>query len=165
MIDLLPKQFAKGWLNQVDKRKKYWGRRNIVLTLNTLGKLGRKELQKAAPKGQTNKLKNSFGFHITRKGVQRGTGVFTSKVEYAQFVQDGTEESVGGYIPAINRRLTRRFVTSGRKNITSRKLRVHRGSKPNRYQTRAFGMLQRKALPAILKMLRARRIIKGNKVQ
>ena len=165
MIELKPKQFAKQWLNEVNRRKKYWGKQNIVLTLNTLGTLGKKELQRAAPKGQTNKLKNSFSFHITRKGVQRGTGVFTSKVEYAQFVQDGTEPSVGGYIPAIERRLSKRFLQGKGKNIKSTKLKIHRGNKPNRYQTRAADQIKRKALPAILKALRARGIIKGNKVE
>jgi len=164
MIELKPKQFAKQWLNEVNRKKKYWGKQNIVLVLNTLGTIGVKELKRAAP-GRTNKLKNSFGFHITRKGVQRGTGVFTSRVEYAQMVQDGTEPSVGGYIPAIEKRLTKRFLQGKGKNIKSNKLKIHRGNKPNPYQTRASNQLQRKALPAILKALRGRGVLRGNKVQ
>ena len=151
VIELKTNFTAKQILGQLNKRKRYWSKKAILLTLQTVGKEGVKELKRAAPK-KSSKLKSSFGFRILKKGKREGRLVFTSTADYAQFVNDGTKPSEGGYIPAIERRLTRRYTRTH--NIKSRKLKLHPGTKPNRYQARAAAQMRKKVLDKVIQAFR-----------
>tara|TARA_Y100001949_G_C15937964_1_gene308783 strand:+ start:189 stop:689 length:501 start_codon:yes stop_codon:yes gene_type:complete len=164
VIKLTTNYTAKQWLQQLRKREKFWGKRSVELALRVIGKQGIKELKKAAP-SKSGKLKGSFAFKTSSITKLDGKGVFTSKVEYAQFVNDGTDPSIGGFIPAIERRLSKRFIRGKGKEIRSTKKKMHPGTKPNPYQKRAFKALERSLVKNIKRELRRRGVITGpNKV-
>tara|TARA_Y100000310_G_C20454028_1_gene702161 strand:- start:302 stop:802 length:501 start_codon:yes stop_codon:yes gene_type:complete len=164
VITLSTNYTAKQWLGQLKQRKKFWTKRSVRLALRVIGQEGVKELKKTAP-SKSGKLKNSFGFKTSGITSTNGNGVFTSKAMYAQFVNDGTEPSLGGFIPAIEKRLTQRFMKGRGKNIKSGKKKMHPGTKPNPYQERAFKQLEKQLVKKIKRELRKQGILIGpNKV-
>lgn len=153
MIDVKRNFSSREFLSELDKRQKFWKKDAIKLSLDTIGKLGVKYMSREAP-GKTGKLKKSFSYVISKSGKIEGEGQFTSKEEYAQFVNDGTESSEGGFIPAIEKRLTKRYLRKN--NMRSTKLKRHPGTKANAYQERAFQKLDQVIHKEILKEFKKR---------
>ena len=154
MINIKRNFTAKEWLEELTKRKKFWKNKHAVnITLRTLGKLGVRYLRTEAP-SDSGKLKSSFSYKLLKQSPSDGQGVFTSRQEYAQFVNDGTSDSEGGFIPAIEKRLSKRYLK--RKNIKSTKLKRHPGTRANPYQDRAANKVVKVAVKEIMKAFKKR---------
>lgn len=140
------------------------GLRGKILTAaaDAIGKQGVKELKKAAPRSKTgvteNKhLKDSFSYKVSTRHVVR----FISDRLYAVMVSKGTKSSVGGYVPFLGARLSKRVAKN--KKLVSKKLKHHPGVKATKYIEKAATQLRLKAERVVMAELKRRGFIKGGK--
>ena len=160
MIDLKTNFTGKELLEQLDDVEVKWSRLAMKTTMKVMGEEVVKEMSIQAPL-RSGKLKKSFGYKLKRITKRDGDGYFTSTQDYAQFINDGTNSSEGGFIPAIERRLSKRYMKKN--NVRSEKLRKHPGVRATQYQERARDKVDEKIVKKLMKVLKQKGFLANTK--
>ena len=147
-------------MDQIDRVEKQWNKEAMKTTMRVIGEEVVKEMSRLAP-SHSGKLKKSFGFKLKKITKKTGEGVFTSTQEYAQFINDGTDSSEGGFIPAIERRLSRRYLSKN--NIKSQKLKRHPGVRATQYQEKARDRVDATIIRKLMRRLKQSGFLVNNK--
>lgn len=160
MIDIKTNFTGKELLDEIDDVEVKWSRLAIKTTMEVMGEEVVKEMSIQAP-SHSGKLKKSFDYKLKKITKRDGDGYFTSTQDYAQFINDGTDSSEGGFIPAIERRLSKRYMAKN--NVRSEKLRRHPGVRATQYQEKARNKVDEKIVKKLMKVLKQKGFLANTK--